>query len=233
MSEEEIKKDELFAPGPAPLAKKKELSLPVAIVVAGALIALSIMITMAPAGAEGDDKLDLIPDLSAEDFVRGNADAPITIIEYADFKCPACAAYQPILRKLVDESNGEIKWTYRDFPIFSQEAAAASRCVGKIGGSDAFWKYTDMLFVEQSSITSDFLREKALQYGVTDEGYGACMNDPVLEKSIDREYNRLKYLLGLNSTPTTVIIDKKGQKYMFTGALYEETLLDIIDTLDK
>lgn len=214
-------------------ARKSEFNLPTAIVVAGALIALAILVRADGSTSGGQEALDLIPGISETDFVRGNPDAPVTIIEYADFKCPACAAYHPILQKLVDESNGQVKWSYRDFPIFSQESAGASRCVGKLGGNDSFWTYTDILFKSQSFISSDFLKDKAIELGISSEAYDSCLNDPTLVKAIDREYNRLKYLVGLTSTPTTVIIDGNGRKYMFTGALYQETLVDIIETLDK
>ena len=232
MPEEEIKDENMTV---ASLKKKRELSLPVAIVVAGALIAIALMVRVAPRSeAEGESgRLDLIPDISSEDFIRGNKDAPVTVIEYADYKCPACAAYQSILKDLVDESNGQIRWVYRDFPIFSEEASVASRCVGKLGGEEAFWQYSDSLFGNQKLITTEFLKEKALSFVVDETAYDSCVTDPVVQNIVHKSYNQLKYLLGFSHTPTSVIIDKNGRKYSFTGALYKETLLDIIETLDK
>lgn len=213
--------------------KKKELSIPAAIVVAGALIALALMVRSVPSGEDGSGRLDLIPDVSAEDFIRGDKDAPVTIIEYADYKCPACAAYQPILADLINESGGEVRWVYRDFPIFSEEAAIASRCVGRILGQDNFWQYSDALFAEQKMITTEFLRQKALALGANADSYDSCVGDSVLKNRVHKDYNKLKYLLGFSHTPTTIMIDKNGRKYSFTGALYKETLQDIIETLDK
>ncbi len=231
MPEEEIKIEELGAVQPK---KKRELNIPAAIVVAGALIAIALMVRVSPSSGDADSgRLDLIPDVSADDFIRGEKDAPVTIIEYADYKCPACAAYQPILAELVAESGGEVRWIYRDFPIFSEPAAVASRCVGKILGEESFWQYSDALFSGQEMITSDFLKEKALSFGAGSEAYDSCIADPVLKNEVHKNYNRLKYLLGFSHTPTTIMVDKNGRKYVFTGALYKETLKDIIETLDK
>lgn len=229
---EEIKIEEPVLPVEA--KKKRELSIPAAIIVAGVLVAIALMVRAQPQeGSTDSGRLDLIPDVSDSDFIRGEKNAPITIIEYADYKCPACAAYQPILAELVAESGGEVRWVYRDFPIFSEEAAVASRCVGRILGNDSFWKYSDGLFIDQKMITSDFLREKAITLGADGKVYDSCVADPVIKNEVHKSFNRLKYLLGFSHTPTSIIIDKNGRKYSFTGALYKETLQDIIGTLDK
>lgn len=77
--------------------------------------------------------------------------AQVTIIEYSDFECPYCAKFHPTLEKIVSESNGNIAWVYRNFPLVqihqhAMERAIAAECVAKIKGNDAFWKYADLLF---------------------------------------------------------------------------------------
>lgn len=90
--------------------------------------------------------------VEAGEHILGNvATAQITIIEYSDFECPFCARFHPILEKIVSESNGNIAWVYRQFPLVqihqhAMERAIASECVAKIKGNDAFWKYGDLLF---------------------------------------------------------------------------------------
>lgn len=85
------------------------------------------------------------------DHVVGNADAKVTIIEYADFECPFCKGFQPTLKRIVQESNGNVRWIYRNFPLINLhqhafEKAVAAECIAKIKGNDAFWKYGDLLF---------------------------------------------------------------------------------------
>jgi hypothetical protein len=93
-----------------------------------------------------------VPPVDANDHVLGNVEtAQVTIIEYSDFECTFCAKYHPTLQKIVGESNGNIAWVYRHFPLtqihpHAMERAIASECVAKIKGNDAFWKYGELLF---------------------------------------------------------------------------------------
>ncbi len=82
------------------------------------------------------------------DHIQGNPNAKVTIIEYSDFECPYCKLFHPTLERLVKESNGEVKWIYRHYPLHqhSFEKLVAADCVGKIKGNDAFWEYSDLLF---------------------------------------------------------------------------------------
>jgi thiol-disulfide isomerase/thioredoxin len=93
------------------------------------------------------------------DQVLGSINAQVTIIEYSDFECPFCKRFHPILKRIVEESNGTVRWIYRDYPLHqhSFEKLIAARCVAKLGGTDAYWRYGDLLFgmlkTEQDSIS--------------------------------------------------------------------------------
>ena len=90
-----------------------------------------------------------IPPVDDTDHILGNqSTATVTIIEYSDYECPYCKAFQAVLQKIVTESNGSVAWAYRHWPIHqnSFEKLIASECVAKIKGNDAFWKYSDLLF---------------------------------------------------------------------------------------
>jgi protein-disulfide isomerase len=82
------------------------------------------------------------------DHVQGNANAPVTIIEYSDFECPYCKAFQPVLEQIMAAEPGQVRWIYRSYPLHqdSFEELVAADCVAKIGGDTAFWKYGDLLF---------------------------------------------------------------------------------------
>lgn len=105
-----------------------------------------------------------LPPLTTEDHVLGNVEtAQVTIIEYSDFECPYCKNYNTTLNKIISESNGNIAWVYRHFPLVqihanALEKAAAADCVAQLKGNDAFWKYKDLLFnmlkTESDPITS-------------------------------------------------------------------------------
>lgn len=83
-----------------------------------------------------------------DDHLLGSETAQVKIIEYSDFECPYCKNFHETLKKIVAESNGSVSWVYRHWPIHqnSLEKLIAAECVAKIKGTDAFWKYTDLLF---------------------------------------------------------------------------------------
>lgn len=215
---------------------KPKLNIPSAIVLAGVIIAAAIFLKgVQPAEkvtANGGE-LDLVAKVSEEDFVRGDKKAEITLIEYADFSCHFCAQFQLTLKQLVDESKGQIKWVYRHLPIFNIEAAVASSCVGRLGGEEAFWKYSDTLFANQDLLKPPYYLETAKALGIDEAKYGECIKNAALEKGIRQEFTQNKILLGFNGTPHTVLIDKNGKKFSFTGALPYDELKSVIEGLNK
>ena len=89
-----------------------------------------------------------LPAVTASDHIIGSINAQIIIVEYSDFECPYCKAFEPTLKRLVSESNGNIAWVYRHWPIHQNSFSklVAAECVAKLKGNDAFWKYSDLLF---------------------------------------------------------------------------------------
>ena len=110
-----------------------------------------------------------------DDPVLGNADAPVTIIEFSDYQCPYCEKFWsetlPLIKKNYIDT-GKARIIYRDFPLSSihpmaQPAAEAAECVRKIsGGSDvAYFKYHDKIFANQASLSESNLKSWAKQMG--------------------------------------------------------------------
>lgn len=85
------------------------------------------------------------PKVVNDDHVRGNASAPVMVIEYGDFQCPFCAQVHPELKKLAD--RGSIRWAYRNYPLpghaIALPAAQAAECAAEQG---KFWEYADKVF---------------------------------------------------------------------------------------
>jgi predicted DsbA family dithiol-disulfide isomerase len=96
---------------------------------------------------ESDYQGEISPQ-TENDHVYGNSNALVTVIEYSDFECPYCKTFHATMKKIVDESNGQVKWIYRNFPLrqTSFEKLIAAECVAKIKGNDAYWQYTELLF---------------------------------------------------------------------------------------
>jgi len=90
----------------------------------------------------------ILSPVGPNDHILGNPNAPVVIVEYSDYECPYCKVFHSTLTQTVKDSNSNVAWVYRNWPIHqhSFEKLVAAECVAKIKGNDAFWKYSDLLF---------------------------------------------------------------------------------------
>jgi protein-disulfide isomerase len=140
-----------------------------------------------------------------DDPVRGNATATVTIVEFTDFQCPACAAMQPILEEVMKTYGGRVKLVVRDFPLAmhansrkAAEAANAANAQGK------FFEYADLLFKRQNALDVASLKKYATELGLNRVQFDAALDsgkyDPEIRHDIaDGE------IYGIDSTPALFI----------------------------
>jgi protein-disulfide isomerase len=104
----------------------------------------------------------------AAEHVLGNPDAPVTVIEYGDFECPYCAAAAPVLRQLVEESDGRVRLVFRHFPLADSHphALTAALAAEAAGAQGAFWPMHDLLFARQDRLSDVALRTYAEELGL-------------------------------------------------------------------
>ena len=104
----------------------------------------------------------------ATEHVLGNPDAPVTVIEYGDFECPYCAAAAPVLRRLVEESDGQVRLVFRHFPLADNHphALTAALAAEAAGAQGAFWPMHDLLFARQDRLSDVALRAYAQELGL-------------------------------------------------------------------
>ncbi len=110
-----------------------------------------------------DDGFDL-----ASEHVLGSLDAPVTVVEYGDFECPYCAAAAPILRQLVDESEGRVRLVFRNFPLpdVHPHALTAALAAEAAGAQGAYWPMHDLLFTKQDRLDDRSLKAYAEHLGI-------------------------------------------------------------------
>src|ERR1700685_3100005 len=159
---------------PVQSKKKFEVSAPVAIVIAGVIVAGAILYTnahpapttaaVADAAASDVSASVDVPAPKATDHIIGSPNAPIVLIEYADFQCPYCAQVYPTIKDIVDNSNGQVAWVMRNFPLTSIHplaagAATAAECIAALGGNDDYWKYVDAVYTNQSQLSAAYERQ--------------------------------------------------------------------------
>jgi protein-disulfide isomerase len=148
--------------------------------------------------------------VTASDWSMGSSSAPVTIVEYADFECPACQDYYPILKQLITDENGTVRFVYRYFPlpqhpnaIISAEAAQAAGMQGQ------FWAMHDLLFANYtdwenlSDPTSVFVGYAA-KIGISTTTFLADLTSPAVDKVVTDAY-KADTTAGLDYTPTLFI----------------------------
>jgi protein-disulfide isomerase len=118
---------------------------------------------------------------AADVRMRGNAAAPVTLIEYSDFTCGYCLKFfretWPRLQaKYVDA--GKVRFLYRDYPRGDQgapvEAAVASRCAGEQG---RYWPMHDRLFSERGQLNGAVYERLAASLGLNRSAFTQCMQE--------------------------------------------------------
>jgi protein-disulfide isomerase len=153
--------------------------------------------------------------VSPDDWVKGNRDAKIVLIEYSDFQCPACGFYFPLLKKLEEEFGENIAIVYRHFPLSSihpnaKAAAYAAEAAGKQG---KFWEMHDLIFSHQTewsdkgNVDEIFVRYAQI-LNLNIDQFKKDFSSKEIKQKIENSYkNALK--LGLDSTPTFFLNGKK------------------------
>ena len=144
--------------------------------------------------------------------VKGNANAPVTIVEFSDYQCPFCERAYQTLKQIDTEyiKTGKVKLVYMDFPLGfheqAQKAAESVRCFRKIkGNSDAaYYLYHDKIFGNQASLNEASLKQWARDLGANGAQFDACFdsNEFADEVQADAAYGAQ---LGVSGTPAFFI----------------------------
>lgn len=204
---------------------------PIAIIVAGALIAGALFLTGSAGGLAVTTESDghsgsqprgefRMPDET--DHVRGNPDAPIAIVEFSDLECPFCAQIHPTLSRIVEE-NDDVKWVFRHFPLSTihsraLSAAIASECIARLGSNDSFWAFTDAAFNDQRQLGDSWYEEQASSFGIDASAFESCMNDKEISSDIQTDFDEAVGTGG-RGTPYVVVVASNGELIPFSGAL--------------
>lgn len=101
------------------------------------------------------------------DHVRGPADAPVTIVEYADVECPYCGRVEPVLRELLAKRD-DVRLVYRHFPLVSVHPHAYSGALAleAAAGQGRFWELHDLLYDHQDALGRRSIARHAEQLGL-------------------------------------------------------------------
>lgn len=219
------------------MPKNLEFSPAISILVAGFLIAGAIIfVSLNPAsGAVGGDstlpKDTSVPAPRPTDHRYGSMNAPIVLVEYSDFQCPYCTSVYSTLKRLVDESDGEVAWVMRHLPLESihpeaRPSGMAAECVAEQLGDEGWYKFADAIFADQANMSSGRYLTLASELGANAAEYLSCVSSKKYDQRITDEAAEAQ-VAGANGTPFTVVVGN-GAQVPISGALPYEQFAAVI-----
>ena len=158
--------------------------------------------------SDSNKKIDVSVD---DDPVKGDKNAPVTIIEFSDFQCPFCGKFFKETFGQIDEKyikTGKVKMVFRDFPLSfhenAQKSAEAAECADEQG---KFWEYHDMLFENQEKLSVEDLKRYAVELGLDKDKFDSCLDSEKYKDEVKKDFSDgQKY--GVSGTPAFFINGK-------------------------
>lgn len=148
-----------------------------------------------------EDRLAALDFAAQEGPSRGDAGAPVTIVEFLDFQCPYCRAAQPALKRVLERWPGRVRLVFRHFPLEQHAqalpAARAAVCAERQG---RFWGMHDRLLAGTEPLSEALVRSAASGTGLNAAEFEACLtSDSALERV--RKDILLGRTVGVAGTP--------------------------------
>lgn len=133
---------------------------------------------------------------------RGEANAPVSLVEFSDFQCPFCGRAYATVEEILKNYPGKVKLTFVQFPLpmhpNAQKAAEASLCANDQG---KFWQLYDVMFKNQTALEVPKLKDYAKQVGLDVAKFEACLDSGTKAADVKKD-QAMGEKLGVQSTPT-------------------------------
>lgn len=142
--------------------------------------------------------------IEPDDPVLGPVDAPVTIIEFADFQCPYCVRhFQETYPLIIAQYGDQVRFVFKNFPLTSihpeaDPAAQAAECAREQG---MFWEYHDLLFGGTLGLGQAAYQGYAAQLGLDVAALNTCLEEGRYAQAVDQDMAQGQQL-GVSSTPT-------------------------------
>jgi len=150
-------------------------------------------------------------DMSAlidDDTIKGDANAPVTIVEWSDFECPFCTRFYKETLSQIEENyirTGKVKFVYRDFPLSfhanAQKAAEAAECAGE---QENFWEMHDLLFENGVSRGTGSFKQYAADLGLDTASFNECLDSGKYASEVQKDFQDGQ-IAGITGTPGFII----------------------------
>ena len=227
---------------------KNKISIPLAIIAAGAMISLAILITKSPSSNSinqpTNEKKDLseikISPIGNNDHILGNLKAKVIVVEYSDTECPFCKSFHGIMHQIVDNYGNKVAWVYRHFPIDAlhpkaRKEAEATECAASLAGNDGFWKYIDKIYEitpSNNKLDPALLPEIANEIGVDKQEFETCLSSQKFKDKINN-YISDGAKAGAQGTPYSLVLVNGKVVDVINGAQPFDQVKTLIDKFIK
>ena len=164
-----------------------------------------------------------VADVDAESAnVRGSKNAPVTLVEFADYQCPYCAKVNPLLLEIEKEYGSNLAVVFKDFPLpmhkDAEKAAEATRCAGEQG---KYWEYHDLLFTSHT-VDVPSLRTHAKELKLDQAKFDTCLDSGSQAAAVKKDLEEGQRL-GITATPSFFV-----NGHFFSGAADSKTIHEIL-----
>ena len=149
------------------------------------------------------------------DYVSGNPDGDITLVEFVDYRCGYCKQAYPEVEALL-KADGNVRFVLKEFPILGEQSVLAARfalAVKLVGGNDVYGKVHDRMMTLRGDFTEPTLRKIAEEAGLPADEVLARMSDPKVNEILNANH-RLASILEIDGTPGFVLGDQLLRGYV-------------------
>jgi protein-disulfide isomerase len=136
----------------------------------------------------------------------GSASAPVTVVMFSDFQCPACAAVHPVLKRVLAGYKDQVRFVVRDFPLESihENAFLAAQAAAAAAAQGKFFEYAELLYNNQDSLDAASLKEFASRLGLDRKRFDDELDSGKYAEEVRRDKaDGISY--GVKSTPTVFV----------------------------
>lgn len=148
-----------------------------------------------------------IPVSADDDPVEGTANAPVVVVQFAEFQCPYCGAAKQTVDKVLKDYEGKVQFVFRDFPLGFHEnaipAAVAANCAEK-QSSEKYWSMHNSFMANQQALTEADIQKAARDAQLDTAKWETCRKDPAMVAEIEKDQQD-GAAVGVSGTPAFFI----------------------------
>ncbi len=147
--------------------------------------------------------------------IKGNVNAPVTVVEFSDFQCPYCAKFVPTIDQVLKVYPNDVRFVYKDFPLsFHKQAKNAAKAARAAGEQGKFWEMHDLIFTKYNTLTVEMFKEFATKLDLDMAMFEADFNSNKYDKFIQQDI-AMGIKAGVAGTPTLYVNGKRMQRRSF------------------